>query len=753
MFGRVFPPFLVAPLARIETGQHNIQGTDYFYTLQGWIKGVNSIGLTNAREDLGRDGYTAYAQEAANPTFNKDEYAYALNYYDGDYVAREGNIQLGKAFYANEQYEFFEGYQDKLGGVGYRRQSLYNGNIAAMATSIAHFGEEQSTQSMNYRYDQLHRIAAGQATKWQGVWTNDEDSYLSSYSYDKNGNIQSLYRNDRDAVTIDDLEYYYDGVKKNRLDAVKDIGGTAEGLGNTEGYEYTYDKIGNLVKNATDGIENIEWNIYGKVTKVTKTPDPFGIQATIDYRYDGTGNRIMKKVTTGATRTTTTYLRDASGNVMAIYEDKTDQTLVIKEIPIYGSSRLGQYRPKTDAKKTALGQRIYEFSNHLGNVLVTLTDNKVPQTDGTYESVVLSASDYYPFGMAMSERTYSNSEYRYGFNGQEQSDELDQNGNSYTAEFWQYSASIGRRWNLDPVFFPSHSPYSTFLNNPIRYNDPSGDCPTCPNNGKIGDTHIWAGETFTFDGTDWSMQLEEVTVTEGIESSFEPNLALLAVPGYAAEAASMASAPSAVAAGSTATGTIGTAGVVGGLLIGGLITLQGDTPQHRIEANLKLNKFKQLHKRRFIMDVGGAEWLEYQNLRRDLEMNYPMDLSNYLFEDRSFSISELTVSEIINGDENDIAHIVKKIRDGKDEVWTTQPIQVTFLNGRVILVNGHHRLAAARYLGLEKLIHVKFVHPDDLPKESYTNISKIRTSVDKSEGKSNSINWDLVEIFIKDIED
>ena len=462
------------PLARIETGQHNIQGTDYFYTLQGWIKGVNSIGLTHTRQDPGRDGYTGYTEEEAqNPTFNRDEYAYALNYYEGDYEAREGNISLGKCFWFNEIYNNkFSGYKDAVGGVEYNRESLYNGNIAAMATSIRHFGELKATQSMNYRYDQLHRIAAAEATEWgeQG-WYTQQASYRTSYAYDGNGNIKKLLRNNRDGVKIDELRYSYDPIKKNRLDAVQDIGGTAEGLNNAAPYQYKYDKIGNLVQNTTDGIADIEWNIYGKVEKVTKTPDPFGIQATVEYRYDGTGNRIMKKITAGATSTTTTYLRDASGNVMAIYEEKTDQTLAIKEIPIYGSSRLGQYRPKTDTKKTALGQRIYEFSNHLGNVLVTLTDNKVPQTDGTYESVVVSASDYYPFGMAMGERTFSNESYRYGFNGQEQSDELDENGNSYTAEFWQYDARIGRRWNVDPIDKPWESSYATFSNNPIIFTD------------------------------------------------------------------------------------------------------------------------------------------------------------------------------------------------------------------------------------------------------------------------------------------
>ncbi|HET6228025.1 MAG TPA: hypothetical protein VFF27_17205, partial [Bacteroidia bacterium] len=67
------------------------------------------------------------------------------------------------------------------------------------------------------------------------------------------------------------------------------------------------------------------------------------------------------------------------------------------------------------------------------------------------------------------------STYRYGFNGQEKDDEVVGNGNSYTAEFWQYDARLGRRWNLDPKADPSISFYATFSNNPLWFTDPLGD--------------------------------------------------------------------------------------------------------------------------------------------------------------------------------------------------------------------------------------------------------------------------------------
>ena len=98
---------------------------------------------------------------------------------------------------------------------------------------------------------------------------------------------------------------------------------------------YQYDAIGNLIRDQAEGTK-ITWTPYGKVRSVSAQSDT----VVTTFRYDGAGNRIEKRVVTNDTLVAITrYLRDAGGNIMAIYQDST-----LQEQPIYGSSRLGQYQ-------------------------------------------------------------------------------------------------------------------------------------------------------------------------------------------------------------------------------------------------------------------------------------------------------------------------------------------------------------------------------------------------------------------------
>jgi len=205
------------------------------------------------------------------------------------------------------------------------------------------------------------------------------------------------------------------------------------------------------------------------------------------------GNRIAKiqkpkNWTDEEEWTITWYARDAQGNVLAVYNKAMDSlNFRATEFNIYGSSRIGmvtqpEQLPETPTVPVAhsqpLGLKVYEFSNHLGNVLTTFSDRKIA-TEGTpgymtyYTAEILSSTDYYPFGFQMPGRVYQGS-YRYGFNGQEKVDEIAGSGNSYTAEFWQYDPRIGRRWNVDPVVKIHESPYACFANNPLCFRDPIG---------------------------------------------------------------------------------------------------------------------------------------------------------------------------------------------------------------------------------------------------------------------------------------
>ena|GEM_PF-2267991 len=136
-------------------------------------------------------------------------------------------------------------------------------------------------------------------------------------------------------------------------------------------------------------------------------------------------------------------------------------------------------------KNNVLSSFFYERLNHLGNVQVVVSDKRISVCDTELEveyfkAEVLSAVDYYPFGMMMPDRQwYAGSDsgnYRFGFNGMEKDNERSGLGNSYFTEHRVLDPRLGRWLSIDPAqqLFPGLTPYNSLNNNPIAYVDPDG---------------------------------------------------------------------------------------------------------------------------------------------------------------------------------------------------------------------------------------------------------------------------------------
>ncbi|MBE0555621.1 MAG: hypothetical protein IH628_00165, partial [Proteobacteria bacterium] len=171
---------------------------------------------------------------------------------------------------------------------------------------------------------------------------------------------------------------------------------------------------------------------------------------SIVYRYEHTGNRIMKQDADGLT---TYYVLDAAGRTLAVVENSS-----VKTYNVNGLDQIGYVRP-------AVGwERYYHLKDHLGSIRVTLADDGTPR----------AWDDYYPFGMVMEGKSgvSGSPDTRYKFTGKEQDTET---GYDYFGARY-YDARIGRWLAADPLadMYPAASAYQYALNDPIVHIDPDG---------------------------------------------------------------------------------------------------------------------------------------------------------------------------------------------------------------------------------------------------------------------------------------
>ena len=479
--------YLHGPLKRVVTGRDLVQGTDFTYTIQGWLKGINypllSADGTIGSGDPGNDWYMGIS--SPNSTVGLDAFGTTLSYYSGDFVHSSSAFESGNAGLnavkppINNQYT----------------RNLYNGNIAGWVTGYRdQTGARTEPLAGIYRYDVLNRLREDEPQKWSITGTNDswsEAGYFSDYNYDPNGNLTKLDRTNKNNISVFDEFTYHYPTGMNRLEHISDAAASGEvnyDIDNQQTGNYEYDASGRLIKDVLAGITNIGWTVLNKVSYVEKTDG-----SIISFMYDGKGNRIRKFVDVPNSTIddkTTWYIRDASGNVVSTYAQTGAPTADISqiEVPLNGADRLGIWKPnitRDNSSNTAsttetiftrnLGSKLYELKDHLGNIRGILNDLKKEMTNGSFSPVIVSYSNYYPFGMQMYEDTWQSPLYRYGYNGQEKDNDINSSDNIMTAEFWEYDSRAAKRWNQDPVPYPYISNYAVFGGNPILHSDPKGD--------------------------------------------------------------------------------------------------------------------------------------------------------------------------------------------------------------------------------------------------------------------------------------
>ncbi len=445
--------YLHGPLKRMEIGQ-NLQGVDYLYTVNGWLKSIN---FPNTNFDPGND------QSSSSP-FSEDLFATTLEYYEDDYqIAGNSGFQ-----YKNT---------DELYLISNAPQ--YNGNIRS---TVYRGGDYQSSSLLGqyvYQYDRKYQLKSadyglhgysgasspGYFTLMPGILSESEIDYSS------NGNMIQLKRRDAGGQLSNKTSYSYHE-NTNRLSFVRnpwvwtgsgytgDMYPTRNFVYNKRGQltaEYTFD-YGQFLPQSVRG--SYSYDSYGNVLGIYK--DAYKNQPVTTYSYNEYGLKTCKTTYNASYVPVrhTYYVYDVAGNIMAVYEKPVENpSASLKELPVYGIDRVGilslQGAPEYQ----------YELKDHLGNVRVVFIKN------GSGTAQVLHWVNYYPYG-SIAAGSYSGPKYRYGYQGEWAEDETDNNGyNNF--ELRMYDPNLGLWFAPDP-YRQVYSPYSAMGNNPINFVDPSG---------------------------------------------------------------------------------------------------------------------------------------------------------------------------------------------------------------------------------------------------------------------------------------
>ncbi len=285
-------------------------------------------------------------------------------------------------------------------------QKYYNGSISEI---------DETTLSSNsklyhaYKYDGINRL---QYTT-TGLTATGKD-FSSEYSYDKNGNINTLFRNGflRDLSSpstpvindyIDRLQIDYSGNRINRVNDYADnpirtatIGNNDFKKNNSCSTSYLYDANGNLM---ADCNKNIAWIKYNSLNLPNKVQMSNGNK--IEYLYDASGQKRKSTYSVvlnsmqiplgntsieNTTNISSVSTREYFGNM--VYRNGQLERISTPEGYVITSGSNPQY-----------WNYVYQIKDYQGNVRSEGMSGYIKDNIGMRPCPKRYATDYYSFGM------------------------------------------------------------------------------------------------------------------------------------------------------------------------------------------------------------------------------------------------------------------------------------------------------------------------------------------------------------------
>ncbi|MDD4993092.1 MAG: DUF6443 domain-containing protein [Paludibacter sp.] len=347
----------------------------------------------------------------------------------------------------------------------------FNGNIAA--TTWTYNGVKKGYA---YNYDDLNRLTTATAYSVFGTTTFYSAKNMEQFSYDKQGNIINLWRQN-DATFIDyvhmsylgnQITSAYDNYGSQNQYAVKEYNNKST----TNVDEFSYDKNGNMIKDLDREIVTIKYNILN-------LPD------TIQFKY---GNQIKNIYDASGRKLESDYYTLITGLSVPLIEGQvvdpmylaTNYSLLtgtdyLGNIEYSFSNDQGDYQFDLDKIYNTEGYSVsptsavyyYYRKDHLGNnreVWCANTNNNVQRTQ------------YYPSGLPWMSNTGDNpGTQTHKYNGKEF---VEMHGyDTYDFGWRGHYAALNRFTTLDRFAekYPWQSPYCVAANNPVRYIDIMGD--------------------------------------------------------------------------------------------------------------------------------------------------------------------------------------------------------------------------------------------------------------------------------------